>query len=346
MAKPYSKERKMEILTYARDHGVNAACRHFGVMHATIRYWNKTLNIYSVKTAEYPAAMRRQVLEYATRHTLRDAAKHFGVSVAAIQSWNKQQKTYKPKQRKYSKENKLEVLYYAEDYGVTEAANKYDINPATIIEWNKEMHVYQTQKKYTEQDKQEILRFAQENGIIAASQEFGVARHTILAWNKIYNIYDPRHKQDYTAFSAQEKVKILNRAKKTYDALPVIDRSANQAFTTVAREYGATPNQLRKWNRILKIVPVQPHKKREITQTEINEAQSALIKSRGSVARASRMTGISEDTIKELKNSKKITFEKGKKRLNTNPAIGRNKARGIAEIIQMLMNSKSKQGKE
>lgn len=346
MAAPYPQERIIEILTYARDHGVNQAARHFNMPRATITRWNKKFQIYTLQTAEYPIAKRKAVLQYAAQHGIKSAAKHFGVSTGIIERWNKELKIYKTTQRSFTHENRMEVLHYARDYGTAAAADKYDINMALIVEWNKRLHVYQAQNRYTEKEIIEILTFARDNGVTAAEQKFDVPGGTMLRWNQKYRIYAEKQMPDYTEYSETDRIKILKHAKKVYDALPEQTRSANYVFSLVSKEYHATPDQLRKWNKKHNIVPVRAHKTRKLTQAEIDIAQSALISARGHVARASRQSGISELAIKKLQTEKKISFEKGKAKMATNPPVGRRKSNAILGIIQMLMTGKNNQGKE
>lgn len=346
MAAPYSVEKKIEILTYAKEHGVAQAAKHFNLHHAAITRWNTKLKIYPVQAASYPIEKRYEVLEYAAKHTIQEAANKFGVSRGTIEGWNRKLKVYSPKQRTFSHENKLEILYYARDYGTTEAANKYDVSDATIVEWNNKLHIYQPQKKYTEEEKKKILRFARENGVCEAEKEFDVPETTMFRWNKKYNIYTLRPVPDYVEYSDKERVIILKRAKKLYDQIRDGRPSANQAFALVTEEYDVTVEQLRKWNKKYHIVPLRPYKKRQIGQIEINDAQTALTAAKGRITRAARQSGMTQQAIKKLKADKKISFEKGKTRLSTNPPAGRQKSKAISAILQMLLTNQNKEGKE
>ena len=68
MTAPYSDTFKKKVLEYARDHGVAAAQKHYGLPHATITRWNQRLKIYVPQTAEYPLERRIEILKYAAEH--------------------------------------------------------------------------------------------------------------------------------------------------------------------------------------------------------------------------------------------------------------------------------------
>ncbi len=80
MTAPYSKERKIEILTYARDNDVVQASEHFNVPRGTITRWNKDLHIYTMQTSEYPMETRYEILNYVAQNSIQAAVKKFGVS--------------------------------------------------------------------------------------------------------------------------------------------------------------------------------------------------------------------------------------------------------------------------
>lgn len=336
MSAQYSQERKIEILTYARDHGVVAAARHFGVPNATIARWNNTLKIYNPQTREYPMEKRYEVLNYVVQNSIEAATKQFGVSRGIIERWNKELNVYKSPQRKFTREQKLEILYYARDFGGAAAADKYDVSSSQITEWNNQFHVYQTQKEYTVDEIKKILMFAAANGITAAEREFDVPATTIYRWNKEYKIYTPTRVPDYKEYSETERIELLNLARQYYDQMSIDDRSANQAFIMIASEYPVTVDQLSKWNQKYKIIPRRPHTRANPSQADIDKAQAALNAARGRVGRASRQSGIPETAIEKMKAEKKITFKRGRNKILTNPPVGRRKAGAISSIIQML----------
>lgn len=342
MTAPYSKERKIEILTYARDNGVVQASKYFNIPRATITRWNKKLQIYNMQTSEYPMETRYEILNYVVQNSIRAAVKKFGVSRGIIERWNKELKIYKSPQRKFTHENRLEILYYARDYGVAAASDKYDVHQATIVEWNNKMHVYEMQREYTVAEKKKILRFARDNGVAAAEREFDVPGGTMLRWNLEYKIYVPKPVPNSIQYSMDAQIELLNRAKQYYDEMTRDTRSANQAFIIMASEYDVTPDQLRKWNKKYHIVPVRPHTRPNPTQADIDEAQIALTSSHGHIARAARRSGMTEDKIQKMKTNKQISFKRGKSKLATNPPIGRRKSRAISEIIQLLMSKNNR----
>ncbi|MDE6250463.1 MAG: hypothetical protein K2M34_02410 [Alphaproteobacteria bacterium] len=346
MPAPIPTDRKVEILTYARDNGVNAAARHFNIPHATIGRWNRELKIYTPQTREYPMEKRREVLNYVVQHGVKAATEHFGVSRGIIERWNKELNVYKSSQRKFTREQKLEMLYYARDFGVSAAADKYDVLPSQIVTWNNQLHVYQMQKEYTVDEIKKILMFAESNGMTAAEREFNVPANTIKRWNREYKLYTPRRVPNHTEYSEPERIELLNRARQYYDAMPIDDRSANQAFIILASECSVTVDQLSKWNRKYKIVPRRTHVRANPSQADIDEAQSALNAARGHVARASRQSGIPETLIEKMVAEKKISFNRGRDKILTNPPVGRRKAGAIAGIIQMLQWNAQNQAKK
>lgn len=346
MTKPYSKERKIEILTYARDHGVIAAKRHFKVPYSTIRQWNLTFNIYTPQTHGYPIEKQREILRYVARHnSIRAAMERFGVSRGTIENWNQELNIYKSPQRKFTDEQKLEILYYARDNGVFKAADKYEISNKTICDWNKKFQVYQEQKEYSPDERKNILMFARDNGVTATEREFNVPNFTLMRWNEEYKIYIPKQAPDYVHYCEPERIELLNRAKQIYDALPEQLRTANRAFGELAENYPVTVDQLSAWNKKYKIVPSRKYKKTPISQAEIDAAQSALTAARGRLRRAARESGLPLSLITKLKKDKKIAFTAATAKMRTNPPVGRRKAAAISGLIQMLQRS-AKQGND
>lgn len=341
MTAPYSDTFKKKVLEYARDHGVAAAQKHYGLPHATITRWNQRLKIYVPQTAEYPLERRIEILKYAAEHGKRAAARRFNVSVGSIDLWDKKLKIVGARQKKFTDANKREILEFARDFGVLAAADKFDVLPSQIVDWNKTMRVYKSNTNYTDDEKVKILTYARDHGVTAAEQAFDVPQNTMQRWNRTLKIYKEREIPDYKKCSPEEQIQILRRAKEIYDAMPDGYQSAQQAFIVVAKEYGVTKDQLRKWNNKYKIVPLRPRAKRCIPQEIIDEAQAALDSKRGHVTAASRQSGISVNTITKLKKDKKIAFSRAKKNISTRPPVGKNKSKTIAAIIQALMQSKT-----
>lgn len=334
------EEKKIEVLTYAKENGVVQAARHYNIKHATIVRWNKQLHIYEPQTASYPLSKRTEVLNYAAKHGVRAAARQFKVATHSIEIWNSELKIYGSFIRKFSKEQKIEILQYARDYGVIAAADKYDVSPTTIISWNGKLHVYQLKKPYTNGEKIKILTFARDNGMTAAEQKFDLPSTTILRWNKEFHIYTPQKTADYKQCMEEEKIQILNHAKMLYDKMPADSRSAHQAFILVAAEYNVTQDQVRKWNKKYPTVPLRAQRKTPVARELIEEAQSALTSARGHITRASRQSGISENMLNKMKKDKKIKFDKGQRKIKTYPPVGPRKARIISGIIAALLKSK------
>lgn len=341
MTAPYSDTFKKKVLEYARDNGVMDAARHYGLPHATITRWNRTLKVYETVPPQYPLEKRMEILRYAAAHGKRTAARRFNVSVGSIDLWDKGLKIVGARQKKFTGANKLEILEFARDFGVLAAADKFDVLPSQIVKWNKSLRVYKSNTNYSEDEKIKILTYARDYGVTAAEQEFDVTQNTMLRWNRTLKIYKEREIPDYKKCTPEEQMQILHRAREIYDAMPDEYQSAQQAFIVVAKEYGVTKDQLRKWNNKYKIVPLRPRAKRRIPQEIIDEAQAALDSKRGHVTAASRQSGISVNTITKLKKDKKIAFSRAKKNISTRPPVGKNKSKTIAAIIQALMQSKT-----
>lgn len=339
MAKSYTDNEKLEILRYARDHGVVAAAEHFNILRQLITKWNRQMQVYKPKTPEYPTEKRIEVLRYAAQKGPTAAAKKFNVSIGIIELWNREHKIYSPSIRKFTTENKIEILNYVKKYGLMEAADKYDVHASTIVSWNNKLHIYTLAEPYSEDKKIEILTYARDNGVTAAEQKYDLPQATMLRWNKIYNIYTPRE-SNYRHCTEEQKIQILQHAKKLYDNLPADIRSANYAFILIAEEYHVTKDQLRKWNNKYKLVPLRARSKAPLSQEVIDQAQAALTSARGRITRASRQSGITTHQIKQMQKDKKISFKKGTDKIKTNPPLGRKKARLIRELIAALQNSK------
>lgn len=337
----YSDEYKKEVLWYAKENGVKNAARHYGLQHATITNWNKKFHVYVAQTPQYPMERRMEVLKYAAIHGKRAAARHFNVSVGSIDLWNKELKVFGARPKKFSRDNRLEILEYARDFGTIAAADKFDVLPSQIILWNKSMHVYDLQRHYTEEEKITILTYARDNGVAAAEQEFDVPQNTMQRWNQVLKIYTEREIPDYRKCTPEEQIQILHRAREIYDAMPDGQKSANRAFLAITEEYGITKDQLRKWNNKYKIVPLRARATKQLPQEIVDEAQAALIATRGHITAASRKSGISIHTLNKLKKDKKISFVQAKRDIETRPPVGKNKSRMLGAIIQALLQSKT-----
>lgn len=343
MTAPYSKEKKIEILTYAKEHGVAAAARHYGIARQQITYWNKQLHIYTPQTTEYPISMRQQVVSYAKIAGVRAAAKKFGVSVAIITLWNQQMHAFAPKRTTFTEEQKIEILEVARDIGPAMAANKFGINIGTLCQWNKKYKIYETQKRYNITEIITILTFAKNYGVTAATEEFNISKETINRWNETHKIYTPQDMPSYVEYTPTEQQEILNAAREIYDAMPSDTRSANQAFIYMSGKYDVTVDQLWAWNRKFKIVPSRHRRQQQITQDEIAVVQRTLNTSRGRIAATARKTGVSVSRITKLKKEKKVTFDKGTQKIKTNPPVGQKKAKIIGAIIGGLLNKKERE---
>ncbi len=340
MTAPFKEDKKIEILTYARDHGVVAASRHFGVSRNALGLWNRRLKIYTPQTAEYTPGQRAKILAFVRDNGVRATTKKFGVSAAIIKLWNQDAHVYAPKVPSFTSAQKMAILEYTRDFGPMAAANQFGVNPSTIIRWNKKYHVYSPLREYGHDDIVAILMHARDHGVADASRHFNVPQYTIGRWNKQYQIYEGRTAPQYTAFTPAQQREILRDARGVYDELPAHSRTARVAFMTIAPKYELTCDQLYIWNRKFHIVPVRPVRKPEMSQGEIDAVQTALNGSRGRVAATSRKTGYSEPRITKLKNNKRVSFNLAAKQVQGRAPVGTKKARLLGQIIGALQRVK------
>ena len=333
----YTEEQKIEMLQYAKVHGVVAAALHYDVDRRALAYWNKKLKIYKPKVASYDDATRRMVVEYAAAHGVRAATKQFKVSTEIIRIWNRELQVYGRKTNSFTEPQKLEILEYARDFGVFAAADKYAVHFSTICRWNKKYHVYDPQISFSPEQIIEMLTFARDNGLIAAAQRYDVADYTLERWNKEYKIYTPRQTK-FVAYTATQQQEILRHALAVYKKLPVKSRSAHQAFLATAKDFPVSIDQLGVWNRKFRIVPTRPSGRRPLSDEAVAEIQHVLNTSRGSVGATARRTGYSELTVNNLIKSKRISFDKGRDIINKDMPVRQKKARIIGTILSGLLS--------
>ncbi len=343
MRRRYSEKEKIEILRFAATNGVVAAAKEYGISRQLIGGWNKKLRIYKPQTAIYPPARRREILAYAATHGVKAAARHFDVSAAIIKIWNSQMHVFPPQKNTFTDTQKLEILYFARDFGIFKAADKFDVNPTAIIRWNKRFKVYKPLNDFTQDEIIQMLKHAKQHGLTATAQQFDIAKYTLTRWNKKYKIYTKRDEAAHAPRTTEQQLGILRYAKGIYDGLAADARSANMVFNIIAERFNASPNQISNWNKKFKIVPVRTIKKRPTTQQEIDAVQSALNTSRGSMAAASRKTGVSAVRISKLKKDKQVAFNIAAGNIKTRPPVGRRKSSIISSIIQGLQMEKSKE---
>jgi len=342
MAVRYTNQKKLEILTYARDNGVAAAERHFGISHQQISTWNRAMKIYTPKPTEYPMETRIAILEYARDNSIKSAAKKFGVSVGIIKIWNNELQVFGPKNNLYTDAQQIEILTYARDFGPMAAANKYGVHPTTIIKWNQRHKIYSKLKTYTPDEIISILTYARDHGCISASRHFNLAIPTLTRWNEKYKIYTKQEPLARTKRTDAERIEMLNAARASYDRMPAYSRSARMAFIDVAQKFGVSSDQLSRWNRKYKIVPVRPTNRRGLNRTEIDSIQHVLNTSRGRVAATSRKTGVSAYVIGKLKKSGKISFSPAPVDGDAEMPVGMRKSIAIGKIIGALMAAKTR----
>ena len=148
----YSEKRKLDILNYAKKHGVMEAGREYDVNNVTISEWNEKYKIYDAQ-ANPP-----------------EFDKHFIQKVLSEIS-------------KYNLSNGLQD-------GVSVIAGRYNLKPKTIYNWNKKYPTFQTKQKVTKRkiSPDDIARIKAKlsyfPNISTASRAMGYSKQTLAKINK------------------------------------------------------------------------------------------------------------------------------------------------------------------
>lgn len=339
--KPFSDDKKIEILNYAAAHGVTAAARHYGISSQRISQWNRRLKIYKPKPTEYPPETRRAVLSYAATHGATAAAKKYGVSKNIITLWNRADGAYANKTRRFSVAEQKEILGYARDFGARAAARRFDVELTTVIRWNNKYKIYEPQKTYTHDEIMDVLTYARDFSLVSAARRFNIPEFTITRWNKKYKVYDMRAPRDYTPYTPAQQRQILLHALRVYKLTPPANRTARSAFLRIAPEYNLTIDQLYIWNRKFHIVPVRFSRNTELSASDIENIQATLNQSRGRIAPTARKTGHTAERVGKLVKSKRIAFNRATATVKTKMRPRPSKAALISSIVDALLHSKS-----
>lgn len=190
----YSKEKILEILNYAKEHGVMNASKKYKVHNGTIKYWNDEYNIYTPRVRHsFSDAEKKKILtQVLTDGVVRTAYKH-NLSPVILARWNNEFKIYatgKPVvhdgMRRFTDSEKREILQYAKDKGISRAARKYQVSQSLIQVWNAAYNYYEsrTYTKRTPEQKAEILSYAAEHSVPKAAKKYNLADGTIRGWLK------------------------------------------------------------------------------------------------------------------------------------------------------------------
>lgn len=236
----YPESKRLEILRYAKEHGVNEAAKKFNIYRNGIMKWNRIYNIYTA--VSYTKEQKLEILEYVKKHGVMNAAKKFKTDKTTIARWNKKYNIYKfqKERRKFSKAEKLEVLNYAKKHGINKAAKKFDMCSSNVIQWNRKYKIFEVEYFYTEKEKLEILEYAREHGLNKASKKFNIYKNTIIRWNMATDgeFWEPRK-----AGAANDEDFIMEALKYAAEHSPA----------AAARKYNITSSHIVVWNRIRKV---------------------------------------------------------------------------------------------
>lgn len=192
----YTLTEKMNILSWARDHGTIDAARKFCVQPCTIIRWNKQYKVYQFqKIRTFSPEKKKEILEYANKFSLTHACKKYDVDYYTLQQWNRKMKIYvqqgrrnnlepHEKQPRKTDEFKIMVLKCAKQHGTTYASKKYGVAASTVRMWNDKFHIYtpRTNRFFTPQNKQSIIEYAMQSGIAEAARKFNVTGWQIQTW--------------------------------------------------------------------------------------------------------------------------------------------------------------------
>jgi hypothetical protein len=77
------KEKRLDVATYAREHGVDAACQHYGERRNYVRRTMSECGM-AVKSHARSRAARMEAAEYAKAHGVAAAVKKYEMSAATI----------------------------------------------------------------------------------------------------------------------------------------------------------------------------------------------------------------------------------------------------------------------
>ncbi len=91
-----SEDFKLEVLNFAKEHGVSKTMRKYNLPDSTIREWNKVYKIYTPRKARsFSEAEKKLIIKYAEKHSVPDAAREYSVTGDQIRQWA--QKIYQKK---------------------------------------------------------------------------------------------------------------------------------------------------------------------------------------------------------------------------------------------------------
>ena len=258
----YPPERKIEILTYARDNGENATAHHFNIPTETIREWNKELKIYKRLQRSFTDEQKLEILNYARDHGVVKASDKYDVGIKSIYSWNKKFHVYEER-KAYTPAERKKILKFAQENGLVAAEREFNVPGNTILDWNKEYKIYTPRRivnciQYSTSEQIEFLNLAKQlydslpSRVRSANIVFKelASQHPITvdqltAWNKKYKIVPSR------------KYKKTNISQDAIDAAQAALTAARGSVMRAARESGIPRNMIMELKKNKKISFVQ-----------------------------------------------------------------------------------------
>ena len=190
----FSTAEKLEILNYAKEHGVMDASKKYKVHSGTIKYWNDEYNIYTPRVRrEFSDEEKINILKQVLTDGVTKTAYKFNLSPIVLARWNAEFQVYPTgtaiahaKPEGYSEEQKLEILQYTKAHGISRAARRYNVSQSLIQIWNMAYQYYKTRPytKRTPEQKAKILAYAAQYSIPQAAKKYNLADGTIRGWLK------------------------------------------------------------------------------------------------------------------------------------------------------------------
>lgn len=194
----YTHEQQLEMLRYAKKHGVKNASRHFGVSLRSLAVWNKKYNVYPVRLPrQYTTEQKYNILGAVIKYGLQQTAKMYNVTESLISVWNDEYNIYPKGQHlgeyaprhpyiKRTADTKLEILKFAKKYGTVAACEKYDVSPQNLANWRYRLGFKNKRSKrnFSPEHKSEILAYAAKHSVARAAQYFDINSTLIRIWIK------------------------------------------------------------------------------------------------------------------------------------------------------------------
>jgi transposase-like protein len=85
-----SKEKKLEILNFVKEHNISAAVKKYNKASSTIQTWNAELKVYKVRRHRvFSDKQKADIIQYANITSVADAAKKFNLCHHQIRDWMK-----------------------------------------------------------------------------------------------------------------------------------------------------------------------------------------------------------------------------------------------------------------